>query len=60
MQNKEVGDVGMVQGSIIEKIYHIMDLKEPDYVMLMMITYGMFDHMKGSDTHQRYKGWPSW
>ena len=60
MQNKEVGDVGVVQGPIIGERYHIMAIKEPDYVMLMMITYGTLDHLKGSDTHQRYKGWPSW
>ena len=60
MQNKEVGDVGVVQGSIIRKRYHIMAVKEPDYLMLMMITYGTLDHLKGLDTHHRYKGWPSW
>ena len=30
MQNKEVGDVGVVQVSIRGKIYHIMAIKEPD------------------------------
>ena len=30
MQNKEVGDGDAVQGSIIGKIYHIMDIKDPD------------------------------
>ena len=28
MQNKEVGDVGVVHGSIIGKIYHIMSVIE--------------------------------
>ena len=60
MQTKEVGDVGVFQGSIIGKRYHIMAVKKPDYVMLMMITYETLDHLKGSDTHQRYKVWPSW
>ena len=59
MQNNEVGDVGVVQGSIIGKRYHVMAVKDPDYMMLMMITYGMLDHLKGSDTRQRYKGWLS-
>ena len=49
--------MGVVQGSIIGKIYHIMAVKDPDYVMLMMKTYGTLKHLKGSDTHQRYKGW---
>ena len=30
MQNKEVGDVGVVQDSIIGKIYNIMAVKDPD------------------------------
>ena len=60
MKNKEVGDVGVVQGSIIGKRYHIVAVKEPDYMMLMMITYGTLYHLKGLDTHQRYKGWTSW
>ena len=38
IQNNEVGDVGVVQGPIIRKSYHIMDIKYPNYVMLMMTT----------------------
>ena len=45
-----------VQGSIIGKGYHIMAIKDPDYVILMMMTYGMLDHLEGSDTQHRYKG----
>ena len=45
MQNKEVGDVEAVQGSIRGKSYNIMTIKEPDYVVLMMITYGMLNHL---------------
>ena len=56
IQNKEVGDVEAVQGSIRGKIYHIMAISEPDYVVLMMTTYGTLEHLKGSDTQQRYKG----
>ena len=33
MQNKEVGGVDAVQGSIRGKSYHLMDIKDPDYVM---------------------------
>ena len=40
MQNKEVGDVDSFQGSIRGKSYHIMDIKEPNYLMLMMTTNG--------------------
>ena len=54
-QKKEVGDVEAVQGSIRGKIYHIMDINKPNYVILMMTTYGTLDHLEGSDTHRRYK-----
>ena len=45
-----------IQGLIRGKIYHIMTKKEPDYMMLMMTTYGMLDHLEELDTKQRYKG----
>ena len=45
-----------VQGSIIGKTYNIMAIKEPDYVMLMMKTYGTLEYLEGSDTQRRYKG----
>ena len=45
MQNKEVGGVDAFQGSIRGKSYHIMAIKEPDYVMLMMTTYGTLEHL---------------
>ena len=56
MKNKEVGGVDAVQVSIIGKRYHIMAIKDPDYAMLMMIKYGMLDHLEVSDTQHRYKG----
>ena len=56
MKNKEVGDVDAVQGSIRGKSYHIMAIKEPKYVTLMMKKYGMLEHLEGSDTQRRYKG----
>ena len=55
MQNKEVGDLDAVQGSIIGKSYYVMDIKEPKYVILMMTTYGTLEHLGGLDAHQRYK-----
>ena len=56
MKNKEVGDVDAVQGSIRENSYHIMDITFPYYMMLIMKTYGMLEHLEGSDTQWRYKG----
>ena len=56
MQNKEVDDVYAVQGSIRRNSYHIMAIKEPKYVMLMMATYGALEHLEGLYTQQRYEG----
>ena len=42
------------QGSIIGKRYHSMAIKEPDYVMLMITTYGTLEYLEGSCSHQRY------
>ena len=56
IQNKEVEDVDAVQGSIIGKSYHIMTIKETEYVILIMKTYVTLEHLEGSDTHWRYKG----
>ena len=55
IQNKEVGGVDAVQGSIRGEIYQIMAIKDPEYMMLMVTTYGTLDHMVGSDTHQGCK-----
>ena len=49
MQNKDVGDFYEVKGSIRGKSCNIISLKEPDYVMLMMTTYGTLEHLEGSD-----------
>ena len=45
IQNKEVGGVETVQGSIRGKSYHIIDIKYPAYMMLKMTTYGMLEHL---------------
>ena len=33
-----------------------MNIKEPDYVVLMITTYVMLENLEGSDTQWRYKG----
>ena len=45
-----------VKGSIIANRHHIMDIKEPYYVVVMMTTYGTLEHLEGLDTQRRYKG----
>ena len=56
MKNKEVEYVDAVQGSIRGKSYHIMAIKNPKYVMSIIITYGALEHLEGLYTHRRYKG----
>ena len=56
IQNKDVGDVDAVQGSIRGKSYHSMSIKDPCYVMLIITTYGTLDHLEVLDTQRRYKG----
>ena len=56
MQNKEVEDVGAVQGSIRGNIYHTETIKDPKCVMLMMTTYGTLYTLEGSDKQWSYKG----
>ena len=56
MQNKEIVDVDAVQGSIRGNSYHYMTIKEPNYMMLMMTSYGNLENLEGSDTQRRYKG----
>ena len=45
MQNKYVGYVEASQGSIRWKSYHIIDTKDPNYVVLMMTTYGELENL---------------
>ena len=40
MQNKEVGGVDAVQGSIRGKSCHIMAINDPNYMVLTMTAYG--------------------
>ena len=44
-KNKEVGCVDTVQGSKIGKSYHIMAIKDPEYVMLMMTPYETLENL---------------
>ena len=55
IQKKEVGDLDAVSNIICGKIYHIMALKKPEYVMRMMTKYGMLDNLEGSYTQKRNK-----
>ena len=56
IHQKEFGDMDTVPYIIHGKSYHIVSLKEPDYVMLMISTYGTLENLEGSDMQQIYNG----
>ena len=56
MQNKEVGGMGAVKGSIIWKSYHIMAIKDLNYVVLTMTSYGKLENLEGLGIQRSYKG----
>ena len=46
--DKEVGDVDAIKGSYDRVPFHIHVLKEPDYVMMLMSTYGTLHSLEKS------------
>ena len=46
--DKEVGDVDAIKGSYDGVPFHIHVLKEPDYVMMLMSTYGTLHSLEKS------------
>ena len=40
MESKEVGEVDVATGTLNDTKYHVFCMKEPDYVMKLMSTYG--------------------
>ena len=47
MQQEAVGYVDAVSYSICGKSYHMMDIKDTDYVILMMTTLGTLENLEG-------------
>ena len=43
IQLKKLGDVDSLPNRIFGKIYHILDLKDTDYIMLSMPTYNTLE-----------------
>ena len=54
-QKKYVGDMNALPNIIHGKSYHMISLKESDYIMIMMTTYGMLENLEGSYMQWRYK-----
>ena len=51
--NKDVGDVDAIKGTMDGVPFHIHAMKEPDYIMMLMSTYGMTLRM-GVTKRQHY------
>ena len=51
--NKDVGDVDTIEGTMDVVPFHIHAMKEPDYIMMLMSTYGMTLRM-GVTKRQHY------
>ena len=56
MQQKEVGSMDALTNIIRCKSYHIMNIKETDYAMLVMTTYRTLNNLEVLDMQRRYKG----
>jgi Transposase IS4 len=53
--NKKVDDVDCLPGKLIDQDFYIFCMKEPDYNMLLMLTYGSNKHIKRKTTIRNYK-----
>ena len=42
--------------SICGKIFHVMALKEPDCLIIMIAAYGTLENLEELDTQRSYKG----
>jgi hypothetical protein len=48
--DKEVGDADALPGTLDGQKFHIFAMKEPDYTMMLMSTYGSLNEMAKGDT----------
>ena len=53
-EDKEVGNYDAWPGTLDGVNFHLACMKEPDYVMSLMTTYGSTEHM-GTATRRNYK-----
>ena len=56
MHRKEFDNVDELPNTNYGNSYHIISLKDTDFIMLMMTTYGTLDNLEGLETQRRYKG----
>ena len=53
--DKEVGDVDALPGTLDGVPFHVFAMKEPDYTMMIMSTYGTLNEMPDGGTARTYK-----
>ena len=53
--DKEVGATDSWAGKLDDIPFHVYAMKEPDYVMLLMSTYGTNNHDNGKETRRNWK-----
>ena len=53
--NKEVGDTNSWGGKLDTIPFHVYAMKEPDYVMSLMSTYGTNNSDNGKETRRNWK-----
>ena len=53
--NKQVGDTDLWSGWLDDIPFHVYAMKEPDYVMSLMSSYGTKDHSNGKETQHDWK-----
>ena len=53
--NKDVAHVNALPMELEGNKYHMFAMKEPDYTMKIMSTYGNLEELTGADTRQTYK-----
>ena len=53
--NKQVGDTDSWAGQMDDIPFHVYAMKEPDYVMSLMSSYGTNDRLNGKETRRDWK-----
>ena len=54
-EDKEVGDTDAWAGQMDNVAFHVYAMKEPDYIMSLMSSYGTNNHEEGRETTRQWK-----
>lgn len=55
-EDKDVGSVDAWPGELHGVPFHVFSMKEPDYIMSIMATYGTTNEIEEGETRRQYKG----